>query len=163
MIANDLKIESLIHRNFVDFRRDGRLDSLGQQLSSLYHSGYQLKFVDAIKGDVDGLIKLAESPVQADPEQEESASFIKQEKLAALRLLKFNCAAELASIENALDLPNQKTTATPVRLKPYTLKLYYCVFLKEKDFFILIDTNYHQFHWSLKRLIRSLITNKESN
>ena len=155
MIPIDVKIESLIHRSFIDFRKNREMDVLSSQLKRFSESGFQFKMVDSIKGEVNELIQLAEYYDLIHADQEGFVSFIKEEKLAALRLLKFNKAAELADIENILDIPNQKTTATPVGLKPLNLVMYYCVFLRGKDVYILIDTNYHQFHWALRLLIRS--------
>ena len=163
MIPIDVKIESLIHRSFVDFRKNRELNILSFQLNRFSESGFQFKMLDSIKGEVNDLIQLAEyyDPIQSD--QEGFESFIKEEKLAALRLLKFNKAAELAEIENILDIPNQKTTARPVDPKPLKLVMYYSVFLRGKDVYILIDTNYHQFHWALRILIRSLRAKKGNN
>jgi len=162
MIPIDIKFESLIHRSFIDFQKVQNLDVLTDQLKRYSLSGFRFKMIDSIKGEVDDLIQLAESSNSVDPGQEGFASFIKREKLAALRLLKFNKAAELVEVENALDIPNQKTTATPVPLKPVNLRMYYCLFLKGKEAYLLIDTNYHQYHWALKRLIRSLKTTEEN-
>ena len=156
MIPIETRIESLIHQSFLDFREQAKLDALTRLLHRLAHASYTFKQLSAIKGEVDELISLAEYPGQTSPDEEGFPAFIHAEKMAALRLLKFNEAAELSRKEEILDLPRQKTTATSFRLKPYTLKLYYCVIRKNRDFYILIDTNFHQFHWALNRVIKSI-------
>ena len=158
MIAIDVKIESLIHRGFVDFQKVQSIDTLAGQIKQYAQAGYGFRLLDSIKGEVNDLITVVESGNPVDPAQVEFEPFIKAEKLAALRLLKFNSAAELAELERILDLPNQPTTATAPRLKPVNLILFYSVFIKGGHLYLFIDTNYHQFHWALKKLIRSLRT-----
>jgi len=162
MIPIDVKIESLIHRSFVDFEREQKIEPLIRQFIRYDHEGFQFKFIDTIKGECNNLIRTANSRHPMGPEREGFRAFIKAEKLAALRLLKFNSAAALAEIETNLDLANQKTTAAPIRLKPIIPILYYGVFLKGKDVYILLDTNHYQFHWTLKTFIKSLRTKKEN-
>lgn len=158
MIPIDIKIESLIHRSFVDFQKVQNINTLAGQLKRYAQAGYGFRLLDSIKGEVNDLITMVESRQPVHPGREEFRPFIKAEKLAALRLLKFNSAAELAELERILDLPNQLTTATPPSLKPVNLILFYGVFIKGGHLYLFIDTNYHQFHWALKKLIRSLRT-----
>lgn len=158
MIPIDVKIESLIHRGFVDFQKVQNIDTLAGQLKRYARAGYGFRLLDSVKGEVNDLITMVESGETVDPAQEEFGPFIKAEKLAALRLLKFNSAAELAEVERILDLPNQLTTTTPPSLKPVNLIMFYGVFIKGGHLYLLIDTNYYQFHWALKKLIRSLRT-----
>ncbi len=125
MIAIDVKIESLLHRGFLDFQKKSDINSLSTQLNRYAQAGYHFKLIDSVKGEVNDLIRMVESRQAIDPDQQEFVSFIKSEKLAALRLLKFNSTAELAEVERNLDLPNQLTTARPTPLKPINLIMYY--------------------------------------
>ena len=162
MIPFDIKIESLIHCSFVDFHRESNINPLIEQLMRYHQAGYQYKMIETLTGDVNKVIHTAKSPGSMNPDHEDFLPFIKAEKLAALRLLDFNAATGLATIERTLK-PNPKTTRQPIKLPPIHLILYYCIFVKGKDIFILIDTNYKQYHWELRKFFRSLLKQKKRN
>ncbi len=156
MIPLDIRIESMLHRSFIDFYREENVEVTKNQLQNYHRAGYRYKIIDALQGDVNDLIQTAESPLNMNPDRPDYSPFIKAEKLAALRLLDFNSAAELAKIDTILRNPNPKTTLKPMKLPTIQLIMYYCVFIKGKDIYIQIDTNYKQYKWELQKFFRSL-------
>lgn len=162
MIPLYTRIESMLHRSFIDFFREGNIEVLKNQLLIYHRTGYKYKIIEAIHGDVNDLIQTAESPVNMNPDRHDYSPFVKAEKLAALRLLEFDAAAELARIDKVLVNQNPKTTRPQMKLPTIQLIMYYCVFIKGKDIYILIDTNYKQYKWELRKFFRSL-NNKRNN
>ena len=154
----DKKIESLFRGSFIDLDFESSLNALKEQLTIYHQAGYQYKMVETLIGDVNDLIQMVELPEQMNPEQASFLPFIEAEKLAALRLLDFNAAAGLAGIEKILDSSNQKTTRLPIKIPAISLKMYYFVFIKGKDIYIQIDTNYKQYKWELQKFFKSLKT-----
>lgn len=163
MIPIDVKIESVLHAGFFEFYRKANTKLLASHLLKYHRAGYQYKMIEVLKGEVNDVIKTAELPEPLDPDCDDYWAFIRAEKLAALRLLDFNAAAELARIEKILDNPNPKTTRPSVKSPSIHPVLYYCVFIKGKDIFILLDTNYKQYHWELRRLFKSFRSRRENN
>jgi hypothetical protein len=161
MIPIDIKIESLIHRSFIDFHRKSNVNVLIEQFMRYHQAGYQYKMIEILKGDVNEVILTAESSKSMNSDNENFLPFIRAEKLAALRLLDFNAVSGLATIERTLDNPNPKTTRQPMKLLVIHHILYFCVFVKGKDIFILIDTNYKQYHYELRKFFRSLLKQKK--
>ena len=163
MIPIDVKIESQLHAGFTEFYLRANTEMLASQLLKYHQAGHRFKMIEVLKGEVNEVIKTAELPEPLDPDCDDYGPFIRAEKLAALRLLDFNAAAELARIEKILDNPNPKTTrpsAKPPAIHPV---MYYCVFIKGKDIFIILDTNYKQYHWELRRLFKSFRSRRENN
>ena len=163
MIPIDVKIESVLHAGFFEFYRNANTELLASQLLKYHQAGYRFKMIEVLKGDVNEVIKTAELSEPMDPDCYEYLPFVKAEKLAALRLLDFNTAAELAGIEGIMDNPNPKTTRPSVKPPSKHPVLYYCVFIKGKDIYILLDTNYKQYHWELRRLFKSFRSRRDNN
>jgi len=57
---------------------------------------------------------------------------------------------------DALKNPNPKTTRSQINLPAIELIMFYCVFVKGKNIFIYLDTNYKQFQWELDKFFRTL-------